>query len=156
FEPDNRGRGKKSREQFRKHLSGMAEFGYDMYTSLVISHGDEFEQKLQGALTHPAIIQAARMRSCKFVFPWALMYDLPVVPGPKNEVCREFMQMLEHGASADDLAQQPCITHGCPNRKNVNVVCPSGFWGFRHTIEQPLSNVEVTESAIIPADDTLD
>lgn len=152
FEPDNRSTG----VHFREHLAGMAEFGYDLHTSLVVNHGDAFEQKLQRVLAHPTVIQAARMRSCKFVFPWALVYDLPVIPSPRNEVCPEFLELLEAGVSADDLARQPCITDGCPHRKETNVVCPSGFWGFRHIIEQPLSTVEATGSTTVLAGDAPD
>ena len=150
FEPDNRSKG----THFREHLSGMAELGYDLYVSLVLNR-DVFKQKLQRALAHPTVIQAARMHSCKSVFPWALVYDLPLHPGRKNEVCPEFLGLLKAGASADDLAQQPCITDGCPHRKELNVVCPSGFWGFRHIIEQPLSTVEGNGSTTVPADDAL-
>lgn len=152
FEPDNRSTG----AHFREHLAGMAEFGYDLYTSLVINHDDLFEQKLQGALAHPTVIQAARMRSSKFVFPWALVYDLPVIPSRGNEVCPEFLGLLKAAASADDPAQQTCITNGCPHRKDTNMICPSGFWGFRHIIEQPLSTVEETGSTTVAADDAPD
>jgi CHAT domain len=152
FEPHNRSTG----ADFREHMSGMAEFGYDLYTSLVINHADVFEQKLQNALAHPTVIQAARMRSSKSVFPWALVYDLPFVLDRRNEVCPEFLELLKAGASADDLTQQACITDGCPHREDNNVVCPSGFWGFRHIIEQPLSTVEATGSTTIPAGEAPD
>jgi CHAT domain len=152
FEPNNRSTG----TDFREHLSSMAEFGYDLYASLVLSKGDVFEQHLQNALARPTVIQAARMRSCRFVYPWALVYDLPVIPGPRNVVCPEFLELLKAGASADNLAQQACITYGCPHREDRNVVCPSGFWGFRHIIEQPLSVVEATESTTVPVGEAPD
>ncbi|MDY7087389.1 MAG: hypothetical protein SYR96_20005, partial [Actinomycetota bacterium] len=138
FEPDNRSAG----ADFREHLSGMAELGYDLYTSLVIDREDAFETNLSTALARPVTIQAARMRSCKFVFPWALVYDHPVVPSRHNEVCPDFLAVLQRRPLVDDLMRHDCFVRGCAHREDTNIVCPSGFWGFRHVIEQPLSTVD--------------
>jgi hypothetical protein len=44
------------------------------------------------------------------------------------------------------LAAQRCLAQGCPNVGKTEIVCPSGFWGFKHFIEQPLS-VDTKSSA---------
>ena len=135
FEPDNRG----DKTRFREFLSGLAEFGYDLYADLVTGQDEKFEAQLEQALNTPATIQAVWMKSAKRVFPWALVYDLPIIPHPKNEVCPDFLLALDNGANASDLAAHPCFSQGCAYRSDTNIVCPSGFWSFRHVIEQPLS-----------------
>src|SRR6266571_7157908 len=87
----------------------------------------------------PATLQAAGMKSAKYIFPWALVYDQPVIPHPTKKVCPDFMNALDGGATADQLANHHCFTQGCAYRDDTNIVCPSGFWGFRHIIEQPLA-----------------
>jgi hypothetical protein len=135
FKPDNAG----DKEHFRESMLSMAKLGYDLYVGLVTNDDRAFAAELKEALGTPATIQAVWMKSAKRVFPWALVYDLPYVHHAKNDVCPDFWQALETGTTADDLAKHPCITDGCPYRKKTNLVCPSGFWGFRHVIEQPLS-----------------
>jgi hypothetical protein len=135
FEPANRG----SKTPFREHLSGLADFGYDLYNELLNHQNEEFEAQLEKALMKPTTLQAAAMKSMRYVFPWALVYDQPVIPRYTNEVCPDFMNALDGGATADQLADHHCFTQGCAYRDDTNIVCPSGFWGFRHIIEQPLA-----------------
>ena len=141
FEPANRG----SKGNFREHMSGLAEFGYDLYDQLLSSQDDAFEAKLSKALIKPTTLQAAAMKSAKYVFPWALVYDRPIVPHPTNQVCPDFMKLLDGGATAAQLANSQCFVLGCAHHGNVNVVCPSGFWGFRHVVEQPLAIAQAPE-----------
>jgi len=152
FEPNNRGDG----HEFLEQMSGLAELGYDLYNGLILRHGDDFERKLQAALAEPAVIQVARMRSAKFVFPWAIVYDLPIIPHRSNRMCPEFEATLAGGATAQVLAEHRCITQGCPYRDDEIVVCPSGFWGFRHVIEQPLATVQDPAQGQSPTSDAID
>ena len=50
-------------------------------------------------------------------------------------MCREF-EAAWHSGSLDESA---CFHGHCPSLGQADVVCPSGFWGFRHIIAQPLS-----------------
>ena len=55
--------------------------------------------------------------------------------GPAMKVVVEFEESLKSGR---DLLGEPCFQGNCPNREgHVTVVCPSGFWGFRHDIGMP-------------------
>ena len=137
FDDQNRGK----QDAFREHLAELAHFGYDLYLNLLGAGGDEFEQKLQSVLTSTARIQAVWMKSAKRVFPWALVYDHPLIFEPGNQVCPDFLKAIEGGADAAALAKHQCFVAGCAHRDDPNIVCPSGFWGFRHVIEQPLSTL---------------
>jgi len=92
--------------------------------------------------------------------PWAALYDLPLDPVLKSqhEVCSVFTGQLaantwEAAASdlvgePEDLLDDPAACRAQPNcplnddTKRRITVCPFGFWGFRHEIEQPLQNVD--------------
>ena len=52
-------------------------------------------------------------------------------------LCSEFMSALD---TEPQLEECRCFKGDCPNRDDDHVVCPSGFWGFRHEIGWPLSN----------------
>lgn len=152
FDADNRG----DRGAFREHMSGLAELGYDLYVDLVLSHGAEFERRMQELVARPAVIQVASMRSAKLVYPWAVVFDHPVIPHRTNRLCPDFDASLAAAATGTALADHPCITHGCPHRDDTNVICPSGFWGFRHVIEQPLSSAESAARGRSPTADAVD
>jgi hypothetical protein len=136
FAPDNNG----NPQQLRNYLTGMAEFGWNMYATLVAEKlDDEFERKLVESLAAPTTIQCARMGSSRLMYPWALVYDHPLIPDPGNQLCKEFLTAAGHG---DPIEKTSCFNGNCPSKDDDNVVCPSGFWGFRHVIEQPLGEAE--------------
>jgi hypothetical protein len=85
--------------------------------------------------------------------PWAAAYDLFVDPAdPALELCGNFRAQL---AAGNDLVEHPdqCAAQAsCPLRTPAaaRTVCPFGFWGFRHEIEQPLGSVTVgTDSRVV-------
>ncbi len=130
FDRENRG----SERGLKQQLQGLAEMGYLLYTDFVIAQDEGFEAELQKALGRSALIQVAITDASSHVFPWNLVYDKPLEIGD-NRVCRRFLQDLADGT---DLAHQTCLVDGCAET-SLKVICPSGFWGFRHLIEQPLS-----------------
>jgi hypothetical protein len=132
YAPDNNG----TAEQLRTYLTGLAEFGWTMFTTLITSQSDDsFEQGLAAALASPTTIQFARTASSRLMYPWALVYDQPLEPNPGNKLCSTFLDTVRTGRSIEDSV---CFTQGCAHRADTNVVCPSGFWGYRHVVEQPL------------------
>jgi hypothetical protein len=71
--------------------------------------------------------------------PLALFYDHGLDPAAPEEtfgVCPEFLQALREGKP---LGETVCFRDGCPSRGDLTVICPSGFWGFRHGIGMPVS-----------------
>jgi hypothetical protein len=77
----------------------------------------------------------ANRDSVNEVVPIAMIYDAPFDTGVSTRrLCDTFKASL---ASGRDLLDEPCFKGDCPNRDNNEVVCPSGFWGFRHEIGMP-------------------
>jgi hypothetical protein len=130
FDRHNRG----TEAKLIKQVQGLAEMGYALYARFVTGQDKEFEKKLREALGKSATIQVAVTQNTSYVFPWAMVYDKPLVGGD-NSVCSQFLKDLRDRVSLDT---QVCLVNGCA-QKSKSVICPSAFWGFRHVIEQPLS-----------------
>jgi hypothetical protein len=85
----------------------------------------------------------------KFMFPAALIYDYPLdtqLNSEKYTLCPSFLRDRDSEIS---LEKTDCFRGACPSRGTKTIVCPSGFWGFRHSIGFPLgtsseTNLEMT------------
>ena len=131
--------------RFAQDLIQLAELGAELYTKIVTGENRAFAKALEKALgVSGATIQISSAKSARYVFPWALVYDHQLVSGALS-LCPQFAADLAKVATRP-LSAQTCLANGCPNRNNTSVVCPSGFWGFKHNIEQPFS-VETAPSA---------
>ncbi|MEU0672166.1 CHAT domain-containing protein [Streptomyces sp. NPDC006172] len=121
---DNR----KSREAFLTDLEKLAGIGWDLF--VLIAPRSAQRQALRGVLGGAAQLQICRQEGMDLAFPWALVYDIPVVRGDTWKPCRQGLD--------PDL---PADTRECPGADGhqVNTACPYGFWGYRHVIEQPPS-----------------
>lgn len=138
--------------QLEQDVARLAELGWSLYTKIVVGEDRDFERDLQGALGKGgATIQISATRSAQYVFPWALIYDHPVVSG-RLSLCPVFAQDLARLSPAGQtLDNATCLSHGCPHHGDTSIVCPSGFWGFKHLIEQPLSVASKSASLSPPA-----
>jgi hypothetical protein len=136
FEPDNAGRPDAVLEEIR----ALARLGYTLYADMVAGKDWEFQDELEERLSLPTTIQIAVTASASRAFPWALIYDQPLASDPRNTLCQEFQRGLTRGDPPGWLDRLTCFTERCPSADDPNVICPSGFWGFRHVVEQPLSS----------------
>ncbi|MBV8300259.1 MAG: CHAT domain-containing protein [Candidatus Eremiobacteraeota bacterium] len=96
-------------------------------------------RNLDNTLRSKAVIEVAFSGLTQYVFPWALIYDIQVdISDDKLEVYCPII-----GTGSLPWADGP--RDHCPNRDEPwhkkNVMCPYGFWGLRHIIEQPLSAI---------------
>ncbi|MFO7632311.1 MAG: hypothetical protein R6W76_07225 [Caldilinea sp.] len=136
YGPDNTG----GKDQFIDDLKTLAYLGNTLFRSVfyrdeTIDFTSNLRQTLAGP--QPAVIQVARLSS-DFVFPWAGIYDQRLtVDRGENEVCLKPLQQATPAAALS--ACNACLQlHG----QDPNTICLSGFWGFRHIVEQPLSVVK--------------
>ncbi len=91
----------------------------------------------RAAMCAPGTIQLSLKQGTTFVFPVSLVYDYPLDPNSTAlTICDAFAANVAAGA---DLAGTPCFAGQCPHYGDKLVVCPSGFWGFRHQIGMPPS-----------------
>jgi hypothetical protein len=125
----------KSKADFIQDLRDTAPLGAQLLTSLF--QQPELQAKLRDdVLREPSTIQIARA-STNFVFPWGMVYDIPLQPGEPDlfTPCKIVEEWQEgKGLPIEGLAK-------CPHEATheLNTLCPFGFWGLRHIIEQPPS-----------------
>ncbi len=125
----------KSRGDFVADLLQLAPLGWVLWVSLMQDKPEE-RASLNSLLAPPSLIQVSRVARSGFVFPWALVYDIPLESDPKShKPCK----VLEAWPAA--LAQIDMRSPMCPFQEthDLNTICPFGFWGIRHVIEQPPS-----------------
>jgi hypothetical protein len=82
-------------------------------------------------------VQLVLKEAANAVLPVALFYDHELDtsrPDEEMRLCPAFVRSL-----GKDLIDGPCMNGDCPNRMDDSIVCPGGFWGFRHAISLPVS-----------------
>jgi hypothetical protein len=86
-------------------------------------------------------------RVTQVVFPWALVYDIPHLFGATFTPCR---LLADWDLERARLGAYP---EECPYQSEhaLDVLCPYGFWGFHHMIEQPASVHDEPLRRSIPA-----
>jgi hypothetical protein len=126
---------------FFQDLHQLAKAGYLNYDAIInqLSGGREGAEGLAQLMRRPGLLQLALRESARLVLPIALLYDHPLdtqLPMDKVRLCPQFMRS---SSSDSPLEEQVCFLGDCPHREEVDVICPSGFWGFRHSIGVPLT-----------------
>ena len=82
------------------------------------------------------------------MFPAALIYDYRVETTTnfsEFKLCAEFEKNLRAGTPLEDTA---CFKGNCPTKADVQTVCPSGFWGYRHAIGMPITIANVPDPPV--------
>ncbi|MFD9127451.1 CHAT domain-containing protein [Kitasatospora sp. NPDC059571] len=130
LDPDN---GKPAGE-FEEDLKRLAAVGWDLFHLLAPTVAQR--RALHALLGPPAEIQVCRGSRQTVMFPWAVVYDIPVDPRAPWSPCAAGLAAA--GRAAATRASGP---RSCPDEAShgLNSLCPFGFWGFRHSIEQPAS-----------------
>jgi hypothetical protein len=125
----------KDLDSFVTDLRALAPLGKDLWDALLQTRPQarrRLRDLLKQSPRRPAIIQVSRVEGSSLVFPWSFIYEIPLesdsskhTPCPlltKGTWKPEFISTLDH----------------CPfeQKHQKNVLCPFGFWGFNHIIEQ--------------------
>ena len=94
-----------------------------------------------------ARLQVAMAQGSTFTLPWSFVYDIYLpshVPPSRLPVC----PVVSESGAARSI---PLGTRRCPHadddRHREGVLCPFGFWGFRHSIEL-LTSTDAPRTAI--------
>jgi|GEM_PF-440050 len=153
-----------SRRELAADLARLAYAGYRLYLPLSRRLAGKEREKLERATLAPGLVQVALKESASLVFPAAILYDIAVdsnafpIETTEHRLCEVFEAALAGTAPLEDCA---CFHGGCPQRKRVAeiladpqrlvkeagpVICPSGFWGFRHAIGLPVSVAEAPDA----------
>lgn len=116
-------------------LKKLARLGYQLYAELLPT---DLRAALVPALKVPTTISVARLAEGE-VLPWAVLYDRPLDldDASPEEVCMRLLDVpADRPLDAVACRQRP----DCPlqdEARKRRVVCPWGFWGLKHAIEQP-------------------
>ncbi|WP_055602220.1 CHAT domain-containing protein [Streptomyces aureus] len=112
-----------------RDMTRLARLGWTLYQMVARSRPER--DALRNVLREPAEIQVCRTELNDLVFPWALLYDNAVESDATLEPCVVGWERVRQDPTA----------RSCPGGAvhPLNTLCPYGFWGFRHIIEQPPS-----------------
>jgi hypothetical protein len=131
--------------RLREDLVRLAIRGYRFYTGIImrLAGGRPRAHALARLMREPGFVQVACKQSARHVLPAAMLYDYPFDTNyahmDRYTLCEAFTGAL---AAAGPLESSPCFQGQCPVADDVHnktVVCPSGFWGFRHAVGLPLT-----------------
>jgi hypothetical protein len=126
----------KPKKDFVADLKELAFLGGTLWEALLADQPEQRAKLRDELLTNPSTIQVSRSHGTKFVFPWAAVYDIPLESDTSaHRTCR----LLDEWEQAGKLLAG---RSDCPYKDThmkMNTICPFGFWGFKHIIEQPPS-----------------
>jgi hypothetical protein len=154
-----------------KDLCTLAVEGWKLFHSLFLGNeqpleGERLKAFKQELQKQGSIISIARCRGDGTTIPWASLYTLRLDTDKAEQMslCEVFKAQLAANQWSDDqqeLEQQHDLLDnplacreqpGCPlnTDKRRQTICPFGFWGFLHQIEQPLQQIRPTPAGQIP------
>lgn len=100
---------------------------------------DQRVKALEELMRKPGFVQIASKESAEHVVPVAMLYDYKFdsnLPLEKYKLCPDFLAALQ---ASQALLETKCFQGDCASRGKLEVICPSGFWGYRHNIGLPVS-----------------
>jgi hypothetical protein len=151
-------------QRIESDLVRLALQGWRVFHSLFLAGGEAADYRRLPSAEHPGLISIARCRGESPTIPWAALYDLYLEPGRADEVqlCPVFKaqiaanvwsdgQLVEKKDLLDNMRACRSLSE-CPLKgpQRTLTVCPFGFWGFVHQVEQPLQDVTPTPIDRIP------
>jgi hypothetical protein len=126
-------------------LFDLAGRGYTVWEAMASGFGDPSEtERLRELMRQPGIVELAPAYRSRLIPPLACVYDIDLDDSLTLSLCPDAKQALQQGT---DLAGLACFVTGCPHA-DLDVVCPSGFWGLRHEITVPPSLDKAAEAEL--------
>lgn len=119
---------RRSPGELAEDLRRLAPIGWKLNVTLT-GHTSEVRDRMLDA-PPGAVLQVLRPTGSVFAFPWAWIYDIPLI-GDDPALC-PLLRAWDGRTPLFEGAPREC-PHG-PHFEDV--LCPFGFWGFRHVIEQ--------------------
>jgi hypothetical protein len=124
-----------SLEQFRADLRTLAPLGRAAWDGLFSSVVDGTDVLYTLAGRAGLAMQIATPATSRFVFPWAVVYDVPLGSDPARYHDCEVLDSWDLTAPVPPGRSAGTCPHAETHDRDT--ICPYGFWGFRHRIEQP-------------------
>jgi hypothetical protein len=120
-----------------KDLAKLAEAGAQIYAAIADKlPGDDLTmEEMEKLLAAGTTIEIEHRESARVYLPAGMIYDYIFDIASDWKLCPDFAKAFSGDAP---LWTSPCFVNGCRQR-SANVLCPSGFWGYRHELGFPLS-----------------
>lgn len=139
--------GARNFNQLKADLVQMARKGYAFYGKIVdqFTGGKKQSDDLAALMKKPGRVQVALKETARHLIPAALIYDYRLDTGLNDgdyQICATFQKAFNANAS---LEETDCFKGLCPEQ-GKSVICPGGFWGFRHYLGMPLSLEEAPDA----------
>lgn len=133
--------------QLLEDLIPLAVSGSRFYVGIVrsLAGSTSASYQLQELMRTPGFVQIASKVTARHIVPAALLYDQPLddgQPASAYRICPMFRAALD---SPKPLEESDCFCGHCPSYDQDTVICPSGFWGFRHFLGMPLTGPNCVE-----------
>ncbi|HEY3311416.1 MAG TPA: serine/threonine-protein kinase [Anaerolineales bacterium] len=140
-------------DKFKADLTALAKLGAGLYSMLLqgITPAENipplvWRKRFRSALQPGDVIQLARAGSVPstHIIPWALIYDYPLELD-RADLPLKLCPVIDEQWDPDFAHRKPAFSaledFTCPHEAahDTNVICPFGFWGFKYTLEQPIS-----------------
>ncbi|MBI4546211.1 MAG: hypothetical protein HY703_13515, partial [Gemmatimonadetes bacterium] len=141
----------KPRRQFGYDLWVLARQGWRLY-SMILQHlqpedarrsGVDWRDDLRRRLERAGVIQIARTRPANFAFPWTLVYEHPITRADAITPCPVLREEWSEAGIRNAPPAPRCPVEEAGRHPAENVLCPYGFWGLKHMIEQPISVIDL-------------
>jgi hypothetical protein len=152
------------------YLRDVAISGWRLFHPLFVIHseetGDNAErlENFRNTTKDSHIISIARCGKNSATLPWAALYSNPIEPNKADQIslCEIFKKQLADNkwsggklVEKHDLLDDPKACRSLPDcplkgAKKKLTICPFGFWGFIHQVEQPLQQVKPTPVDEVP------
>jgi hypothetical protein len=139
----------------KKDLILLARQGYKLYTSILgmVDLPEEFLEEVAKKHKHVEFVIKDEKKTSSYIVPIALIYDHPLDDEGKLDICPTFRDAYRR---RQPLEETPCFNGACPSYGDLNVVCPSGFWGYRNSIGLPTArNSEIDYTQKYEAEPTV-
>ncbi len=141
--------GPRDLDRLKGDLVNFAKRGFRFYHAIInrLAGGGSQDRRtirqrvlqLERLMLKPGLLQIASRESARHIVPVAMFYDYGLdttLPSERYSLCPEFLTALDR---ADRVTEIDCFKGACPSRGEEAVICPSGFWGYRHSIGMPVS-----------------
>lgn len=132
-------------------LVRLAISGYRIYTDIVLKLGTAVQEELARLLQQTSEIQFSAVENVTSVVPVAAIYDQPLDSSYAHDLteyrlCDTFKSAFEQRIP---LEETDCFKGHCPTYSDDRIVCPSGFWGYRHNLGLPVTTGQALSDAAV-------
>ena len=136
----------KAKKDYLVDLTQLATLGWRLYTAILGDRPDDRRELRAQLASEFCTIQVSRPGGADVIFPWSLVYDIPIELGApeKLKLCPWLHATALVGRTTEEMLSKQLaddVPRSCPaqNKHERNTLCPFGFWGIHHVIELPPS-----------------